>query len=79
MLKISNGEEWRKLRSASNPVAARPQSVNLFFSKHNEIADEFMEILKSKFDNKQSTVVDNFDIQLKLSALESVYLIIYLL
>ena len=67
----SQGERWRKLRSASNPIAARPKNVALFLEKHDEVARDFLNIIDKKFGNNSSVVLNQFEENLKLAALES--------
>jgi len=50
---------------------ARPQTIYSYLPDHNQIADEFIELLNKKLTNQDKNVtLDNFDQDLKLLALE---------
>nr|QUF59381.1 cytochrome p450 CYP3047A1 [Brachionus angularis] len=68
----SQGEEWKKQRSASNPIVARPKSVVTYLDTHNKITNEFIQILNNNFKTKQdnSFIVDKFQNELKFLTLE---------
>ena len=69
----SQKEEWILQRSASNPIVAKPSSVLNYFSTHNEIISEFIDIINKKIrSNESGTIVFNkFQSELKFVTLES--------
>lgn len=67
----SQGDRWRKLRTAVNPVMARPQTIYSYLPDHNQVADEFIELLNKRLNNQdKSAILDNFEDDLRLLALE---------
>lgn len=67
----SQGERWRRLRTAANPVMARPQTIYSYLPNHNEITNDFVHILNTKIGpNNSSITIERFDEKLKLLALE---------
>ena len=73
---FSQNEEWKKQRSAANPIIAKPKTVASYLDIHNTIMDEFLDILrnKTKVDEKtgaKSIDVEKFENNLKFLALES--------
>ena len=67
----SQGERWRRLRTATNPSMARPQTVHSYLPSHNKIGDDFIELLYANFKNGQDSIIlDNFEENLRLLALE---------
>lgn len=76
LIYFSQNEEWKKQRSAANPIIAKPKTVASYLDIHNTIMDEFMDILrnKTKVDEKtgaKSINVEKFENNLKFLALES--------
>ena len=51
----SQGERWRRLRSASNPIMAKPQSVHSYISNQNQVGNELIEYINKKFDEFNAT------------------------
>ena len=70
----SQKEEWKLQRSASNPIVAKPSSVLNYFSTHNEIISEFINIINRKIrSNESGTIVfHKFQSELKFVILESI-------
>ena len=68
-LVTSNDERWRKLRSATNPVVARPQAIYNFLPKQNAIAQEFTDILVEKCNGKE-LILNGFEKNLRLLGYE---------
>jgi len=66
----SQNERWRQLRSASNPIIARPQTIKSYLPMHNTIASELINVIKSKIVEKNFTIIDKFQIYLKMLCLE---------
>ncbi len=68
----SMGERWRRLRTATNPVMARPQMIHSYLPVHNEITDDLVRIINRQIEAEDgsSVVFDKFDQMLRLLALE---------
>ncbi len=69
----SQGERWRRLRSASNPIMARPQSIHNYLGNQNQVANEMIAYVERKFiENKSDRKLnyEGFDQVLRLLALE---------
>ena len=67
---LSNGERWRTLRTAINPILVRPKTILSYLPNHNTVSDEFINLLNRDFGQSDSFVIDNFEKKLKLLALE---------
>lgn len=72
----SQNEEWKRQRSAANPIVAKPRTIASYLDVHNSIMDEFMDILKKKTvvdeaNGAQSIEVEKFQNNLKFVLLES--------
>ena len=66
----SRGDEWKKLRTASNPIIAKPKNVYYFLPSQNKIGNDFINIVHEKFGDSNSIVLNEFQETLKLLALE---------
>jgi hypothetical protein len=67
----TNNEQWKKLRSASNPIMVRPQTVLSYLPTQNVVANEFLDFINKKFDQNSSILnFNSFDRPLRLLALE---------
>ncbi len=60
-------ERWRRLRTAANPIAARPQTVYLYITKHFEVVDEFIRLVEKQL---VDGTIKNFEKQLQHLSLE---------
>jgi hypothetical protein len=50
---------------------ARPQTIYSYLPDHNQVADEFIELLNKRLNNQdKSAILDNFEDDLRLLALE---------
>lgn len=49
---------------------ARPQTIYSYLPNHNEIGDDFIKLINQKLENSQCVVLDNFEENLRLLALE---------
>jgi hypothetical protein len=64
-------ERWRKLRTITNPIVARPQSATNYMNDHNIIINDFINLIKSKINPADKALhLDSFQIDLKLVAFE---------
>ncbi len=67
----SQTERWRKLRTASNPILARPQTIYSYLSNQNQVANELVKVIDEKFAPNQSVLYyEEFNQILRLLALE---------
>lgn len=66
----SQGERWRKLRSVSNPIIAKPQTIKSYLPNHNIIADELVNSIVKKAQNNNEIIIDEFQIYLRMLVLE---------
>jgi hypothetical protein len=68
----SQYERWRILRSASNPIIARPQMVQAYLPNQNEVADEFVRLINEEIGtcSPAIAVFDGFEENLRLLTLE---------
>ena len=67
ILNLSQFDQWRRQRSASNPIVARPATVAHYLPMHNKIVNEFISLFLLKLDNGENHIIeDNFQISLKL-------------
>lgn len=67
----SQNEQWRRQRTAANPILARPSTVAQYLPMHNKIVDEFISIFKSKFRNSDNIIIEqSFHLSLKLLTFE---------
>ena len=66
----SMGDRWRKLRTASNPVLARPQSIHNYLKPQNEVGNEFIDYVNGQFGNEKKLSLTAFDQTLRLLAFE---------
>nr|QUF59382.1 cytochrome p450 CYP3047B1 [Brachionus angularis] len=71
-LSNSQGERWRKLRSLSNPVMAKPTTINSYLPNQNLVANELVNIIKNKMQLESVLHFKKFDQLLRLLALEYV-------
>jgi hypothetical protein len=67
---LSQGDEWRKLRTVSNPIVARPATVSLFLPQYNLVIDSVVELVNCRMAGKSSVTVEAFEKTLQLAALE---------
>uniref|UniRef100_A0A336M3C6 CSON009018 protein n=1 Tax=Culicoides sonorensis TaxID=179676 RepID=A0A336M3C6_CULSO len=51
-------ESWHKLRSVVNPIMMRPDITDLYFTKIDEIAQDFINIVRNKRDEMNETPSD---------------------
>lgn len=61
------------MRSASNPIVARPQSIMSYISFQNQVGNEFIEYIEKKFaenGHPNKLTYNGFDQMLRLLALE---------
>ena len=70
LFRNSNGERWKALRSSINPILVRPQTILSYLPNHNTVADEFIDLFNRKFRESNAVIIDGFDKQLRLLALE---------
>jgi len=69
----NNDEEWRKLRTIANPIVGRPHTVHSYLSNHNQVANEFVELIRREFkikNQEKCLTFDNFEQNLYLLSLE---------
>lgn len=66
----SQGEQWRKMRSLSNPVMAKPQTIHSYLENHNEVANDLVEFINAKFNHDHDMSFKNFDKVVRLLTLE---------
>ena len=66
-------ENWKKLRSAINPILARPQIISSYLPNHNIVANEFIDLINEKFGNENQVELDFLEENLRLLALECKY------
>lgn len=69
-MKLSQYERWRKLRSLSNPIAARLQTIHLYLPDQNQVADELVGLINEHINTKQNQVFGSFEEYLRLLTLE---------
>ncbi|XP_058818870.1 cytochrome P450 CYP12A2-like [Topomyia yanbarensis] len=69
-LLTEEGEAWQSFRTAVNPVMMQPKTIKLYVSKVDEVAREFMEIMKNIRDEKNE-LPDDYDQWLNRWALET--------
>ena len=73
LILYSQGSRWRSLRSASNPIVARPQTIQFYLPNHNEVADEFIKLIYQKVNSaSKSAQFDQFEENLRLLTLECI-------
>jgi len=72
----SNGERWRSLRSAANPILASPRAVPSFLASQNAISDDFVRLLDERANAADSPTftIPNFEHSLRLLAYECKFL-----
>jgi hypothetical protein len=75
----SQNELWKRQRSLSNPIVAKPRSVFNYLNIHNSIINEFTHLIKAKLSKSENEElkIDSFDEDLRFLALESIILNIY--
>lgn len=82
MWSYSDGARWRKLRSSINPVLSRPQSVVKHIHSQNVIVDSLIDYIKRRIDetdsNRKSINIVDFNIKVKLLALERRSIVFYI-
>ena len=66
----SNGERWKRLRSAANPIAVKPQNISLFMPQQDKITKNLVKLINKKFEKKHSIVLNKFEQTLRLLALD---------
>ena len=75
---LRNGEDWFRLRTNVNQMMMRPQAVTDFLPQVNEVADDFIESIKSRRSETSGTV-ERFNNEISKwtleSKIESVYFI----
>lgn len=77
-LATANGEEWKKLRTAVNPIVVRPSSVHSYIERQNSIIEQFINYIDKKFDSglKSSIELNNFEKYLSYLTFECKYFFI---
>ena len=53
----SVGDRWRQLRTAANPVVARPATIHSYIDKYSIVVNDFIEYLSRKFETQESTTI----------------------
>lgn len=70
-LASEQGEEWQRMRTIVNPVMMQPKTIRLYVDKLDEVARDFMEIVRHIRDDKNELPAD-FDQWLNRWALETI-------
>ena len=66
-------DRWRKLRTASNPILARPQTIHSYIKNQNDVANELVNVINEKFEPNQNVLhYRSFEQLLRLLALECI-------
>ena len=67
----SQNERWRKLRSASNPILVKPQTIQSYAPNQSEVANDMINVINAKFDTNSNILhYEGFEKLLRLLALE---------
>ncbi len=69
---LSQGERWRQLRTTSNPIIAKIQTIQSYLNNHNQVANEFIRLIdKNARENSNNIAVyERFEENLRLLTLE---------
>ncbi len=67
----SQNERWRKMRSASNPILVKPQTIHSYAPNQSEVANDMIDVINEKFVPSSNVLhYQGFEKLLRLLALE---------
>lgn len=75
---VSNGEEWYRMRSATNPIMMKPAATVLFLPAVNVAADDFVAKVKVVRDPTTGAVPD-FYREMQKWNIECMFCLIYIM